>query len=505
MKRRCFAALLCLLLLAGTLPLPARSEGNPAENLSDIQIVTASSGFQAVEPLFDGILTKGDPATGPSSLTLEHEGGIGSLYFLFGSESGSYTVTNNATGTVINCGESGFLHDFVDLTALFGAAPASVTVTFPKDGVEIYELYVYAPGEVPASVQKWQVPADGKTDLVLFSTHCDDEQLFFAGVLPYYAAELKYQVQVVYMTDHREDDTRRVHEMLNGLWAVGVTAYPVIGGFPDFYILNNLEGAYLGFEARGCSRDMLLKYVVENLRRFKPMVAVGHDINGEYGHGMHMVYTDLLMEAVTIANDPARYPESAEKYGPWDTPKTYLHLYEENPIVMDWDVPLKSFDGMTAFQVTQKLGYPCHESQYEIFSWYHYAYETAREIPRYNPCYYGLYRSTVGEDIEKNDFFENVITHAEAARLAAKEEARLAEEAQLAAEEEARLAEEARIAQEQRLAEEKRLAEEARLAEEVRLAEAARQNHLKGVCMAVCAAFVFVILGAVFILRRRKK
>ena len=493
MKRRCFAALLCLLLLAGALPLPVRSEGNLAENLSDIQIVTASSGFSSVNALFDGILTKGKPATDASSLTLEHEGGIGSLYFLFGSESGAYTVTNNTTGTVITCGEYGFLHDFVDLTALFGAAPVSVTVTFPQDGV-------YAPGEVPASVQKWQLPADGKTDLVLFSTHCDDEQLFFAGVLPYYAAELGYQVQVVYMTDHREDDTRRVHEMLDGLWAVGVTAYPVTGGFPDYYILNNLEGAYVGFEVRGYPRDVLLKYVVENLRRFKPMVAVGHDINGEYGHGMHMIYTDLLMEAVTIANDPARYPESAEKYGLWDTPKTYLHLYEENPIIMDWDVPLKSFDGMTAFEVTQKLGYPCHESQYEIFSWYHYAYETAKEIPKYNPCYYGLYRSTVGEDVAKNDFFENVITHAEAARLAAEEEARLAEEAQLAAEEEAR-----RLEEERQLAEEKRLAEEARLAEEVALAEAARQEHLKRLRMAVCTAFVFVIFGAIFILRRRKR
>ena len=27
---------------------------------------------------------------------------------------------------------------------------------------------------------------------------------------------------------------------------------------------------------------------------------------------------------------------------------------------------------------------------------------------KYSPCKYGLFRSTVGEDVEKNEFFENL-------------------------------------------------------------------------------------------------
>lgn len=83
-----------------------------------------------------------------------------------------------------------------------------------------------------------------------------------------------------------------------------------------------------------------------------------------------MVYADLLMEAVEISGDPQYSPELAQTYGAWDVPKTYLHLYPENPILMDWDQPLASFWGMTAFQVSKDIGFACHQSQYNDFAWY---------------------------------------------------------------------------------------------------------------------------------------
>ena len=234
----------------------------------------------------------------------------------------------------------------------------------------------------------------------------------------------------------------------------------------------------------GLQKDMelteeeLLGFVVENLRRFRPMVAVGHDLQGEYGHGQHMVYADLLTKAIEITSDPEQYPESAEKYGTWDVPKTYLHLYPENEIYLDWDQPLESFGGMTAFEVTQKRGYPCHKSQYWDFAWYLAYKTTAAEITEFSPCEYGLYRSTVGPDVLKNDMFENVKTHVqrkaeeEAARLAAEEEAKRQEEERLAAEAEAKRQKEERLKKEA----EERAAEEERLNLQQ---EAARQEQLR--------------------------
>ena len=62
----------------------------------------------------------------------------------------------------------------------------------------------------------------------------------------------------------------------------------------------------------------------------------------------------------------------------------------------------------------------------------------AAEIAEYSPCIYGLARTNVGADVNKNDFLENVITYAEQERLAAEAEAKRQEEERAAAEAEAK-------------------------------------------------------------------
>ncbi len=209
--------------------------------------------------------------------------------------------------------------------------------------------------------------------------------------------------------------------MLDGLWATGVRNYPVFGPFEDFRI-DSKEKTYQRYETEfGRTREELLGFVVEQLRRFRPQVVVGHDLEGEYGHGMHRVYAELLTQALPLSGDPAAYPE--QTYSPWDVPKAYLHLYQENPLVMDYDTPLEAFDGMTAFQVSQELGFPCHKSQLKYKSFRHWLYgedgsiTKATQIEEYNPCRFGLYRSLVGPDTAKNDFMENIVSYDQQALL----------------------------------------------------------------------------------------
>lgn len=436
--KKVFRCVITMLLCLCVLPLAAQAaEDSAAEDISGMALVTGMEGLGNGKWLFDGIGNACNHVEGNSSLTLEDERGIGSLYLLFDVEYGEYTVTNNDTGEVFTRGQEGFLHEFIPLED----APRSVTISFDHGPVELNEIYVFTPGQVPDFVQKWQLPKDGQTDLVLFSTHGDDEHLFFGGILPYYGTELGYQVQVVYLTNHRNLTNNRCHEMLNGLWAVGSTTYPVFGHFND-YFSRSKEDAYSLLARVGTTEEEMLSFVVEQLRRFKPKVAVGHDpINGEYRHGAHMLYADLLMKALDLSNDPDQFPKSAEAYGTWDVPKTYLHLYPENQMVMDWDQPLSSFDGMTAYEVSKDLGFICHLSQYRDFAWYIAGMKTAAQIPKYNPREFGLYRTTVGLDVEKNDFFENVTTYAQDAQLRAEEEARQLE-AQRQAEEAQRIAQE---------------------------------------------------------------
>ncbi|MBR2634637.1 MAG: PIG-L family deacetylase [Clostridia bacterium] len=307
------------------------------------------------------------------------------LYLMFYTAPSDFVLVANGVEKSV---ENSFLKRCVGLTKLFGAPLGEVTLRFPS---QVGLLEIYAFGEnLPDWVQLWEEPCE-KADLCLMTTHADDEQLFFAGVLPYYAGEKGYEVQVIYFTDHVNEPLRR-HELLNGLWKVGVTHYPVISPFPDLYseseALAEQQFAYRGFDRRA-----VIGFQVEMLRRFRPLVVVGHDPAGEYGHGQHRLNSATLREAVNLAGKADQYPDTASQYGVWEVPKTYLHLYEENKIVMDWDIPLESFGGKTAFQVTQE-GFACHGSQQ--YTWFRTwltgngSITRADQITTYSPCSYGL-------------------------------------------------------------------------------------------------------------------
>ena len=514
MIKRTIAALLCLVFLLSWAPM-ARAEEAPAEAI-DISEDTffSGSGYDDFDFLTDKNTDKYHTSSIGCTMTLMNDVGIGSVYLIFDEEYGQYTIENVGTGEVVTAGTHGFLHEYVDLYQAFGQAPTVISIHFELRKARLSEIYLFSAGEVPDFVQKWQPPLDDQTDLLLLSTHGDDDQLFFAGLLPLYAGQKKVGVQVAYLTDHRNLTNARTHEILNGLWAVGCAAYPIMPDFPDFRI-DSLRGTYEEFENQGVTKDELRSYVVELLRRFKPKVVVGHDIDGEYGHGMHMVYTDCLIKALELSNDSTAFPETAEKYGLWEVPKTYLHLYDENPIVIDYDQPLSEFDGMTAFQVSQKLGYPCHKSQQ--YTWFtdwingdNNQITKASQIKKHNPSYFGLYHSNVGQDVGKDDFLENIVTYGEEARIEAErlEQERLEQEQQLLAQMEAERQELERLEQEraeQKRLEQERLEQEQKELERIQQKQQLRkQRAMAIVSWSILIILVLALIAMILMIRKQK-
>ena len=424
MKKLTMLLLLVMVLLCSTV-------AHGQEQAEDITPGTTiyGSGYDSFWFLTDKDMTGCWSGWNPS-FTIESPTPIGSLYIMMDYNYGTYTVTDPETGNSANVKQN-YLHQYVDLVTLLGYAPAKVELSFISGHIGLCEMEIYGPGEPPAHVQRWQEPWEGETDILLFSAHGDDEQLYFAGLLPLYAGQKRLNVQVVYMTDHRGETYLRTHEMLNGLWAVGVRAYPVFGWFADF-IHYNMEQTYLIYEEEYDTTWATLQgFVVEQLRRFKPQVAVGHDIYGEYGHGMHKVFTDLLISAVPMINNPESFPKSAQRWGTWELPKLYLHLYWGRTLTMNYDLPLTAFNGMTAFEVSQKLGFPCHKTQQvERFTTWFYGEnnEITRcdQIELYNPAKYGLYHTLVGDDELKTDLMEHLTPHAYTRRRPLAEAALLA-------------------------------------------------------------------------------
>jgi len=502
--RKILALILCLALTAGLICSVSAAPNDPD--------ITASTTFSGSGYSSFGFLSDKDIATyktsnGNASITLSNDQGIGSLYLLFDLEYGEYTIT--ADGKTFTAGKNEILHEYVDLIAAFGTAPKSVTLDFANGSVRLSEIYVFSGTDVPDFVQKWSAPHENGADLVLFATHGDDDQLYFAGLLPLYAKAKDCRVQVVYLTDHRNTTKGRIHEMINGLWAVGVRAYPVFGRFADFRI-DDLEETYDTYEySYNTSRDELQSFVVEQIRRFKPLVAVGHDLKGEYGHGMHMVYADLLTKAIDLTNDPTAFPDSAQKYGTWELPKLYLHLYAENPITIDYDQPQAVFGGLSAFQVTQKYGFPCHVSQqWTGFKTWLNGYDgeitKASQIEKYNPSKFGLYHSTVGADVAKNDFLENITTYAEQARL---EQERLEQERLEQERLEQERLEQERLEQErleQERLEQERLEQE-RLKQERQQQEAKHKQELTTAIVILVVLVVLLIIVLIFLPKGKKR
>ncbi len=342
-------------------------------------------------------------------ITIKSEEEIAGIYIIYERQSQKGIVSNNHANAPV--GNNDFLHEYLDLETLIGLGK-EITIEY-NENVKIAEIHVFSKGELPDFVERWNPPHE-KADLLLFSTHSDDEQLFFLGLLPTYVAKGK-KVQVVYFTNHY-DNPKRLHEQLHGLYTVGITSYPIIGIVPDAYS-ETLEEAIKNLQKAQLTEKEVLDFEVEMIRRFQPLVVVGHDELGEYSHGQHILNTYLLKQAIKEAENKEYLFSTNQTKEPWSVPKTYLHLYKENKIVMDYDTPLDYFDGKTAYEVS-KEGYKKHISQqYTWFtSWINgknNEYEKATQIKKYSPLEFGLYRSLVGKDTNKNDMFENIIEKVE--------------------------------------------------------------------------------------------
>ncbi len=258
--------------------------------------------------------------------------------------------------------------------------------------LSIDELIVLSAGERPDSIQVWE-PTWEKADLMVVIAHPDDEYVFMGAVIPYYGTELGKRVLAVYIT---ESTHYRRTELLDGLWTAGQRSYPLTGIFHDRYTMS-LDVAY-----QRLGRNKVRAYMVEIFRHYKPEVVVTHDINGEYGHGVHKVCADAVIWALERSGNKKNEKESAKKYGTWDVPKCYIHLYPTDQVIFSWnDLKLSAFGGRSAYEVADSAWH-CHLSQQES------KYMVYMGDSDYDSQVFGLYRSLVGPDQKHNDFFEHL-------------------------------------------------------------------------------------------------
>lgn len=320
----------------------------------------------------------------PVTLTPSEPGKqIAALYIVWAQIPQTWTLGCN--GQNITCGQNGYLHEYVSVEGL--GEELTITVQRPET---ICFIRAFGPGALPADVQIWE-PSCEKADILVLPAHSDDEILFFGGVLAEYAGQRNLNVQVAYFSKY--DYGIREHEKLDGIWTCGVRHYPVTGPFPDVFQETPGQAAYYFGE------EKTKAFYLELVRRFQPQVCIIHDAAGEYGNGTHQFLAKTMQEVLEQSADPDICPESAEKYGTWEVPKAYLHLWKENPIHLDCRQSLSAFGGKTALEVATEA-YKKHVTQQEL--WFYVSDESAYSISDF-----GLYRTTVGPDTG-NDIMEHL-------------------------------------------------------------------------------------------------
>lgn len=277
------------------------------------------------------------------------------------------------------------------LNQVFYAGEGVQAIRLSGDNLLITTLQVCGGEALPHNYHEWEA-LTGKLDYLIIAMHPDDDTLFMGGIAPT-LSDKGLRGTIVYLGTRVR---QRCNEALNGAWIMGVRMLPVLAGFPD--IPNRSE--YIEAYQHTFKEIDVAKYLVGLIRQYQPEVVFTHDVNGEYGHWQHKRCSAATQKAVEMAGDATFDPASAEQYGVWTVKKLYLHLYEENPIHIDMSVPLETYGGRTAWEMAADA-FQEHESQ-----------QTGRHNCTNTGVYslenFGLYYTTVGPDVEKNDFMENI-------------------------------------------------------------------------------------------------
>ena len=295
-----------------------------------------------------------------------------------------------------------------------------------------------------ANAYEWN-PTPDKVDVLVISTHPDDEGIFMGSVLPYITQVRQVEALHLSMTSgdwlaaNGAPDWRREQELRAADWVYGFRNEPLFARFRDaptktlddtwdYWADGQLDGDDV---AEGRAAATL--YIAEQIRRYQPEVLVVSDLDGEYGHNNHRATSIAAADAYELAMNPTLDIDGLDA---WQPKKYYIHQSEANGLgttgydFVNWlfhdyteDVSIDTDgDGIpdaTPHEIAD-LGLDEHVSQGQpdVST----VFRTGENYDGHHTEWWGLYRSTVGADTLQDfeiagksytnwalgDFFEHV-------------------------------------------------------------------------------------------------
>ncbi|NMA94011.1 MAG: hypothetical protein GX975_05035 [Clostridiales bacterium] len=202
MRRRIILSIAIAVFLAlGVAAVFAQDEASLLSNAENTYIYVDNKYTRATKLTDSNWTTKYELPAGSEIVIESSEGDIHSLYIIWDKVPAPYIIECDmgAHPYADSGGENGFLHEYIELFM----PTHRIAIHVPEGGVTICDIFAYGEGETPARAQLWEPPCED-ADMLLLSTHADDEHLFFGGTMPTYAGERGYKLQVAYLNHHRE-------------------------------------------------------------------------------------------------------------------------------------------------------------------------------------------------------------------------------------------------------------------------------------------------------------
>lgn len=290
-----------------------------------------------------------------------------------------YDVRENATMTLYDAqGNQISQSDYsqTEYRTFLPAENASKLVITCKRGNDSYasicELRVFSEGEQPKNLTEQE-----SVDLMLILSGVTDETELLGGLLPLYTGEHGIKTAIVYVG---RDYGYRVQEAFRAYAAMGIDVIPVFLQYEDHNTCS-LAKMYSVWGMNKVHGSLLSVF-----RTYQPKVVVTCDPKDSFSMA-RVPYTAIAVQRF-IVQSAEFYKLSVQKF---------YYLSESGETCLDWTQPLVSYDGMTAQDVAE-IGYTCYRSE-ESFG---------TVIPKTSS--FRLAYSRVGEDVLKNDLFENMDT-----------------------------------------------------------------------------------------------
>ena len=376
--------MLCLLCLA----IAAAAQADSAPDLTPLAEITASAHKTDTAALTDGdYKTEWQGQKGATvEFRLPEDRPCHVLYVLSGMQPDLYIVEEPAGGGWREVPIEGGRYN-TQCIPLDGLTRFRIRASGNK--LRLMEVRLFGPGELPDETVRF-APDAGKADLMVLACHPDDDVLWMGGLMPIYAGQLGMEVQVCYMTARF---SYRRCEAIDALWHCGVRRAPAFVGLPDSSNISYTEAV-----AEWGGQTATARKIARLIRLYRPEVLATQDAKGEYGHIQHRAMVAACTLAVRLAADPGE--RTLRDLPPWDVKKYYIHLYQDDVLVLDCARPLSAFGGKTAFEMAEEA-FLLHRSQQVG------RYTVAMDGP-YDIRRFGLARSTVGPDERHDGLFEHL-------------------------------------------------------------------------------------------------